>query len=386
MPPLSGVGRYTEQLLLDLFHHADIESIEGFIDFKMINHQNLLELTESLDKKNKTNIRQSTLSNYNMPLLKAIAKHLPFSMFIRQQIQSQLFKNKFKHYQDFIYWESNYILAPFDGYTVATIYDLSHIRHPEFHPLERTQWMDSQLPKTIKNADALTTISEFSKQEIMDCFNVPEDKISIVSPAVSSIFRYPYSEIQKQNIKQQFSLPEQYILSVGTLEPRKNIKGLVQAYSQLSPTLRDAFPLVIVGAKGWRTQETEHIIAPFLKKGQIIMLGYVAQQELPILYAAATLFVYLSYYEGYGMPIAEAMCSNTAVLCSNTTSMPEVSANSTQLVDPNDIDTISEQLTELLEDKNKRENLQKKAQYASANYCWEHSTEQLLQVFKKASI
>jgi len=379
MPPLSGIGHYTQQLLLQLYQCSDIEEINAFIDIKHIKHQQLYELVHAHEQQNNTETKKEFFSSYRQ-ILRAAARHIPLSRLLKQKIQQQLFKKTVKQFKDHIYWESNYISVPFDGYTAATIYDLSHIRYPQYHPSARVKWLNKQLPETIETAHSLITISQFSKQEIISYFNVPEDKISIVPPAVSPAFRCKYNKEQLRQLKQQLNLPEHYILSVGTLEPRKNLTGLVQAYSLLSKSLRKHYPLVIVGARGWHTNEIDKLIKPFITTGQIIMLGYVAQQQLPLLYAAADVFAYPSHYEGYGMPIAEAMCSNTAVLTSNVSAMPEVAAGSALLVNPDDIDQMAEKLTELLEDQNKRAALQTKGRQISDSYRWENSAEILIKV------
>ncbi len=122
------------------------------------------------------------------------------------------------------------------------------------------------------------------------------------------------------------------------------------------------------------------LLKPLVKKNQLILLGYVEQEKIPILYAAATVLSYISHYEGYGMPIAEAMCSNTAVLTSNVSSMPEVAAQCAQLVDPTNIEQITEHLRELLEDVHKREKLQNQAKKVSDAYRWEYSAKSMLSV------
>ena len=382
IPPISGIGRYTQQLLLSLLAEPGIQDIDGFVPYAFYNRQQLLNMAQELEHEQQTTANGTTAPAFKIAQLKKIAKKIPAARYLKQQLQQAIIGGKIKQCKEHVYWESNYVLSPFDGAKVATVYDLSHIRYPDFHPSDRLKWLDKHLPKTIADADALVAISEFSKQEIISVFNVPAEKISIVPPAVAPVFRQQYSDSQLQQLRQTYQLPGQFVLSVGTLEPRKNIKGLVQAFSRLPQSLRKAYPLVLVGAKGWHTAEIEKVIKPLLSSGEIIILGYVTQPHIPLLYAAATVLAYVSHYEGYGMPVAEAMCSNTAVLTSNVASMPEVAANCAQLVDPNDIDQISEELNELLDDHVKREALQQRAKQVSDNYRWENSAQRLLQVFE----
>ncbi len=382
IPPLSGIGRYTQQLLLNLLTQPSIQDIDGFVPYAFYNRQQLLNMAQELEHEEQATASGTTAPSHKIAQLKKFVKKIPAARYLKQQLQQAIIGSKIKQCKEHIYWESNYVLSPFDGAKVATVYDLSHIRYPDFHPLDRLKWLDKHLPNTIADADALVAISEFSKQEIISVFNVPAEKIFIVPPAVAPIFRQPYSDSQLQQLRQAYQLPEQYVLSVGTLEPRKNIKGLVQAFSRLPQSLRQAYPLVLVGTKGWHTEEIENVIKPLLNFGEIIILGYVRQPHIPLLYAAATVMAYVSHYEGYGMPIAEAMGSNTAVLTSNVASMPEVAANCAQLVDPKDINQITEHLRELLEDRLKREDLQQRAKKVSNNCRWENSARSLIQVFQ----
>lgn len=385
IPPLSGIGRYTQQLMIQLLRDECIEDIDGFVPFAFYSRDTLLEMVAALDYQEKHHSDEKVVNRSSLARWKSLAKKIPGARALKSRIQQLVVESKFKQFEDRIYWESNYVLAPFDGKKVATVYDLSHMRFPDFHPADRLRWLDKHLPNTIENADALVAISEFSKQELMSVFSVPKEKISIVYPAVSSNFRQTFTSEQIARFKKEYKLPEQFVLSVGTLEPRKNIKGLIQAYAELPKALRQAFPLVFAGGKGWHMEEIEAALAPMLKNKEVIILGYVPQQDMPILYSAATIFAYVSLYEGYGMPIAEAMCSGTAVITSNTTSMPEVAANCCELVDPSNGDEIAQKLRELMEDAVLREQMEIKAKAASDAYHWENSARQLRGVFESVA-
>jgi len=379
IPPLSGIGRYTQQLMLHLFKDKSIDEIAGFVPYAFYKQEKLKQIVESLELGEKNSM---TGASSKLARIKQVAKKIPAARYLKNKIQQTLVEQKFKQYRDYLYWESNYVLAPFDGTKVATVYDLSHLRYPDFHPADRLRWLDKHLHHTIENADALVAISEFSKQEIISVFNVDPTKISIVPPAVSSVFRANHSTEQLLKLKKEYELPKQFVLSVGTLEPRKNIKGLIQAFSLLPQAVRSCFPLVFVGARGWHMEEIDALLKPMVNRGEVILLGYVAQQDMPLLYSLATVFAYVSLYEGYGMPVAEAMCSGTAVLTANVASMPEVAAGCCELVNPSDIEQISNKLNELIEDSDKRNNLQEKAKMHSEEYRWENSSAQLVKAFQ----
>jgi alpha-1,3-rhamnosyl/mannosyltransferase len=182
-------------------------------------------------------------------------------------------------------------------------------------------------------------------------------------------------------VKQAYQLPEKFILTVGTLEPRKNTLGLMNAYGLLPSNVRKQYPLVVVGAPGWYQLTDEKKIQALVSKGEIRLMGFVAQCDLPLLYQAATLFSYVSFYEGYGIPIAEAMACGVPVVTSDRASMPEVANGCAKLVNPEDPDDIAQALQSYLEDENYRKRQGEQGRIKSLTYTWERSAEKLVELF-----
>ncbi|MCU7836172.1 MAG: glycosyltransferase family 4 protein [gamma proteobacterium symbiont of Taylorina sp.] len=389
IPPLSGIGRYTKQLLsclLDprLYDNSEFEFIEDIRAFNPLHfyaQEELLQLLHILDNENNTQTAENSLNR--LKKIRGIVKHIPGARRLKNNIQQRIFNKNIAQCKDYIYWEPTSILEKFDGVSIPTIHDLSHIHYPQFHPEERRRWLDNNLPATLENSTAIIVVSDFTKKDLMDTYGVSEEKISIVSPAVSDEFRQPYSGLEIQQIRLNYQLPRQFLLSVGTIEPRKNLSGLLTAYQQLPETLKNTCPLVVVGYNGWLSKAIEKLMNPLLAKGQVIRLGYVPQYHLPLIYSAATAFIYISHYEGYGMPIAEAMCSGIPVITSNVSSMPEVAAGSALLVEPDDHQKIALQIQEILENKTLRENLICKAKQQSRTYLWEKSAQKLIKLFSR---
>jgi glycosyltransferase involved in cell wall biosynthesis len=378
-PPLSGVGRYTLELIRFLLKSNDIEDVKGISYGKIKSKNEINSLILNLGDNNQS----QSLSLQIKQKLKNIIKQSSIIRKLKILIEEKLLQEKIKQYKDYIYWEPNYILTKFDGIAIPTIYDASHVRFPQFHPPSRLQWLEDNMSTSIDKANRIITISEFSKQEIIDIYGVNDEKISIVYPAVSEEFRINYSELEINRVKEKYQLPQHYILSVGNIEPRKNIIGLLNAYDQLSAQHKNNYPLVIIGAQGWLTSEIEKRIQQIQKQTEIIRLGYVSQLELPLIYQAASLFIYVSLYEGFGMPIAEAMVSGIPVITSNCSSMPAVAKGCAKLVDPCNIGEISDTITTLIEDKSMQQNLVEKGLRVSKDYTWENSAKQLLEVFKE---
>jgi alpha-1,3-rhamnosyl/mannosyltransferase len=175
----------------------------------------------------------------------------------------------------------------------------------------------------------------------------------------------------------RYALPEHYLVSVATLEPRKNLLGLIKAYSQLPEDYRNAYPLVLVGGKGWHTGEITTALAK-LPERQLVRLGYVSQADLPKIISAASVMAYPSFYEGFGMPVLEAMAAGTPVLTSDCSSMPEVSGGAAVLIDPTECDSIAEGLRNLLDCAALRERCREKGLLNATRYSWQQSSERLI--------
>ena len=173
-----------------------------------------------------------------------------------------------------------------------------------------------------------------------------------------------------------------FVLSVCTLQPRKNLRRLVAAYASLPEPLRREFPLVLIGANGWMNSDLQRYIGALASAGQVVAPGYISRADLMHLLSAAAVFVYPSLYEGFGLPVAEAMASAVPVLCSNVTSLPEVSAGAAWEVDPYSADEIAHGLQQLLEDATLRDDLVAKGLRRAAELTWAATVEQTCGVYR----
>ena len=275
-----------------------------------------------------------------------------------------------------MYHETKYVPFHFDqGPTLVTIYDLSFVRHPEWHPADRVKYFERYCLKKLPQADAILTISEFSKREIMGLLNLPPDKITVTLLGVDRIFTPGRQRVP--------GLPERYILSLGNLEPRKNLPVLVHAYASLPGDLQERYPLVIAGAKAWHHHELNSTLSSLERKGKIILTGYIPQGVLPNLYKNASLFVYPSLYEGFGLPVLEAMASGVPVITSNTTSLPEVVGDAGLLVDPQNVDALREGISRLLVDDTLRRDISGKGLERARLFSWEKCSRETLAVYER---
>jgi len=372
-PPVTGIGRYTTELLKCLNAPHNIQAFDATKRYSQ--HQLEKKLNPLKDFSATSNKKKKIYAD-----LISMASRLPYAYQARQLIQQRIRRPLFKACSKYIYWEPNYILEPFDGLSVATMHDLSYICYPQHHRAASLKWLESNIESSIKQASAIVTLSEFSKSEILKNFSVDESKINIVSPAVGSEFKQDASTEEVQQIRKKYKLPNSYILSVGTLEPRKNIKTLLEAYTSLPTKTKARSPLVLIGAKGWGDVDKD--IQLMLDKKEIIVLGYVAQNDMAALYKAADLFVYISLYEGYGMPIAEAMASKIAIITSENSAMSEVARNTTAMVNPLDVEQVTGMMAYYLQEKAARSEMITKYEPIVASWSWQKSADQLSRVFQ----
>ena len=362
--PISGVGQYTLQLAKGLEDLLGPGNISWFGKKTAQNSPAPSHNTNSL------------FADQVRYILKNQLRKIPGLTTAVHEWRNLRFKSYVRQIKPSLYHETKYVPFHFDqGPTLVTIYDLSFVRHPEWHPADRVKYFERYCLKKLPQADAILTISEFSKREIMGLLNLPPDKITVTLLGVDRIFTPGRQRVP--------GLPERYILSLGNLEPRKNLPVLVHAYASLPGDLQERYPLVIAGAKAWHHHELNSTLSSLERKGKIILTGYIPQGVLPNLYKNASLFVYPSLYEGFGLPVLEAMASGVPVITSNTTSLPEVVGDAGLLVDPQSIDALREGMSRLLADDTLRKDISEKGLERARFFSWEKCSRETLAVYDR---
>ena len=368
-PPLTGIGHYALQLARGLRRHSAVDEIRFFSAYRWLaDPEQALEANQALSQ-----IRD------RVPL-KILALHL------YNFARSQLFRWRTRHCRDHVLHTPNYILMPFPGPSVTTVHDLSYLHYPQHHPRERIAFMERQMPRTLAQAAMIITDSEFVRRELIDLIGVAAHRIRAVPLGVETGFR-PRSPVELAPVLARHDLRDSsYLLVVATLEPRKNLLGLIDAYGRLPALLRQRHPLVIVGARGWLTGELERRLEPLERGGQIKRLGYVPQADLPSIYAGAHAFVFPSLYEGFGLPVLEAMASGIPALTSNRSSLPEVAGDSALLVDPEDVNALTVGLERLLTDVEWRALAVERGLRQASLFSWERCVDETVAVYRRALI
>ncbi len=382
-PPRSGVGYYTQHLLEGLRTRRDIEALAGWLGQKVYEGSSLIELMcdqaalRKAARLTRGPVACAVRAARNVPgvydartLLRGFASARPRDLFAAR---------------GYIYHETNFIASRYRGPTVVTIHDLSHRRHPEFHPQVAVKYLNDGLPRTLEQARAVIAVSHYTKQAIQEIYGLPDDKVTVVHLGVESCFR-PHSEEECEAVLSRFGLRRRgFVLSVCTLQPRKNLRRLVAAFSRLPLTARQAFPLVLIGADGWMNSTLMREIEPLARTGQLIAPGYVSRQDLVQLFASAAVFAYPSLYEGFGLPVAEAMASGVPVLTSNVTSLPEVAGGAAWEVDPYAVEAIADGLERILGSESLRCELAAKGLRRAAEFSWSSTVEQTCHVYRSVS-
>ena len=282
-----------------------------------------------------------------------------------------------------VYHEPNFLSFRTPLPTVVTIHDLSILRYPETHPRDRVAFMTRRLGESIRRADCVISDSEYGRQEILAEYKLPPEQVVSVLLAAGSGFS-PVPADRLPSVLEPFGLqPQKYILSVGTLEPRKNLTAAIKAYARLPEAVRAEMPLVIAGMKGWRTDGLDREVAALIDKGQIRRLGYVPDEALPALYSGARVFVYPSLYEGFGLPPLEAMACGAPVIVSNRSSLPEVVGDAGLQVDALDVDGLAEAMSQVIEDDALHTALQQRGIERAKDFSWRRCAEETLAVYRR---
>ena len=261
---------------------------------------------------------------------------------------------------------------------VITVTDVSPLLHPETHGRGQVMYHRFVLPLVLKRADAIVTISRSSKKDIVSCCRIDEDKVHVIHLGVDRRF-VPDAAGESGFIK---TLPERYILNIGTLEARKNLPRLLEAFA-IARGKGLTHKLLIGGARGWRLSDLAGIVAKHKLEQDVVFLGYVEDADLPVLYGRADFFVYPSIYEGFGMPILEAMASGTPVITSNCSSMPEVAGDAALLVDPLDVNDLAAKMLDLAGSGDLRRALREKGIARAAQFSWDKTARETLAVYER---
>jgi glycosyltransferase involved in cell wall biosynthesis len=281
-----------------------------------------------------------------------------------------------------IFHATNHLLARFKrARTVFTLHDLIFLHYPAYHLPHNRWYLTFAMPRYLRAADVVVTPSECSRQDALRFYGLPEAKIKVIYEAASPIFRPAGDDDELARVRHKYHLPAQFILHVGTLEPRKNLIRLLEAFHALLadwPTLK----LVFVGKKGWLYDPFFERLRALGLEEAVIFPGYVEEADLPAFYQLAALFVYPSLYEGFGLPPLEAMACGTPVVSSDSSSLPEVVGEAGLLVNPTDTAGLVAAMRRVLSDAGLHTALRGRALAQAQKFSWQRAVDELEQVYQ----
>lgn len=267
--------------------------------------------------------------------------------------------------------------------SVVTMLDLSFVRMPEaFNPWNRV-YLTTMARLSARRCDRIIAISESTRQDIIRFFHVPPSKVEVIYCGVDSQYRPVEDKAAVERFRLARGLPERFLLYLGTLEPRKNVERLVEAFARVRAERGSSHKLVLGGARGWLY---DHIFSRVHELGlgeDVVFAGYVPDDELPLWYNAADVFIYPSLYEGFGLPPLEAMACGTPVVTTSVSSLPEVAGAAALMVDPLDVDDLASAIVRVLDDPTLRQRLSTAGPQQAARFRWADAAERTMKVYRK---
>jgi alpha-1,3-rhamnosyl/mannosyltransferase len=305
--------------------------------------------------------------------------------FLRARSQSLLRR----HFRSFVahgfydlYHEPNFIPLACDLRTVATLHDLSVLHHPEWHPADRVAHFETSFRDGVKQCEHFFTISEFIRREIIETLHVRPDQVTVtycgVRPGLT-----PLPEAVVQETLRRLRLPPRYFLTVGTIEPRKNILTLLRAYGALPEKVRLAYPLLLVGAWGWNSADVADYLDREGRRRGVRHLGYFPEKHLAVLYNGARALLFPSRYEGFGMPAAEMLACGGAVITSTARALVEVAGQCSHLIEPDDVDGWSHAMHRAAVDGEWWSSLRREATAVAKQFTWERCAADTLRTYRR---
>ena len=300
----------------------------------------------------------------------------PFSLAQQTKIPSLLKNSTLYH--------SPYYLMPYRPSvpTILTVYDLIPQRYPEYVSTKARLLFQLTTRLALRTADHIIAISEATKQDFMTAYHVDSDRITAVPLAPAPTFK-PQSPAHVQTIKQTYNLPDHYVLYLGINKPHKNLPNLIHAWKTVQEQSTNPPTLIIAGAWDERYPEAKNLTNELDLTKAITFLGPVSDEDLPGLYAGADLFVFPSYYEGFGLPVIEAMACGTAVTCSHTSSLPEVGENAAAYFDPTNTNDIAQTIIRILQNKDERTSRQTQGLKQVSQYTWTITAQATLNIYRQ---
>jgi glycosyltransferase involved in cell wall biosynthesis len=284
-----------------------------------------------------------------------------------------------------IYHGLDFVLPPLAGNPrkVVTVHDLAFLQYPETAVPALAAYLNKVVPESVSSADVVAANSHTTKQALIEYYKTPPEKITVIPCGVAPYFKRITDPVLLEATRHKFDLKRPIVLSVGTLEPRKNHLGLIKAFYEVQQHKENSAQLAIAGGQGWLYEDTLRTVRELKLENKVRFLGRVSDLELITLYSLADVFAFPSFFEGFGIPPLEAMACGAPVITSNTSSLPEVTGDAAIQVDPHDIHALANAIARLLGDEHLREKLRQKGYLQAQKYTWSKAAHKMLSVYQK---
>ncbi len=282
---------------------------------------------------------------------------------------------------DLVHFTANVGALPMPRNAVLTMHDLSFLHHPEWFSVSRAWYYRAAAPYAARRARRVIAVSQHTADELQQWLGLPADRIDVVHNGLSRVFR-PASEEARAIARTTYGLPERFFLYVGTLEPRKNVPRIIEAWSAIAKDTD--CDLVIAGREGWKTGPVSDAAARSPHRERVRLPGYVADEHLPALLSTATAFVWPSLFEGFGWPPLEAMACGAPVITSSTSSLPEIVGDAAITVTPDDVGALADAMRQIAADAVLRDTLREKGLARAALFSWERAAQETVAAYERA--
>lgn len=279
---------------------------------------------------------------------------------------------------------TDHLLPHLRARSVFTLHDLIFEIYPEHHKRYNHTFLKLMMPRFLRAADHIIAVSEHTKRDAERLYGISAKKMTVIHEGVDPRYRPVTERAALEGVRHKYGLPEQYILHVSTIEPRKNLGALLDALGALKGEFPD-LKLVLVGKKGWLYEPFFEKLAISGLESEVIFPGFVAEEDLPAVYQLATVFAFPSVYEGFGLPPLEALACGVPVVCSDASSLPEVVGDAALLFPPQDTAALITALRRVLTDETLRRDLQQRGPQQAARFTWERAARETLAVYKRVA-
>ena len=290
-----------------------------------------------------------------------------------------------KHKPDVFLSPDNYLSLNSNVRTVLIMHDIAHVHYPEEVPFLARKYYNFFVPKYLNKAEHIIAVSNYTKEDIHKSYQIDFSKISVACNGCKAYFK-PLSLSEKEEIKQQFSDGEDFFFYIGAIHPRKNVHRLILAFDQFKKKTGSSMKLLLGGRFAWQTTIVKEAYENAKFKKDIVLLGYIKNENLPGFIGAALALTYVSLFEGFGVPLLEAMNAETPVITSNVSSMPEVVGNAGLLVDPTNVESIANAMLQIYKDKDLINSLIEKGRLQKGKFNWQIATDVVYKALKETAL